>query len=154
MSTLADSPFEVVATAIKSVFDQEFAAEGFVMVFDRLHESLGRNRVDVGIAPTEDAPMDGNAVVQQTFVEVRFYDLWRQEISPETVVNPTRITGFAERFRRSLKEAGALDPATEMVWFFDVQRVTYPPDPTGNITRFHAQIRAFGNNAALVETTA
>lgn len=150
---MADSPFEAVAQAVIAVFNNEFASEQFVMIPDRLHESLGRSRVDVGIHPVEDVVNGRDAVVQETFVEVRFYDLWKQEISPETQVNPYRITGFAERFRDALRRAKATDPGTGQVWYFDVRRTAYPPDPTGNSSRFHMTIRAFGNNAGLIETT-
>lgn len=149
---MAGSPFATVAEAIKAIFDAEFAAEGFTMTLDKLHESLGRNRIEVGIAPTEDVVMANNSAVQETWVEVRFYDLWKQEIRPETSVDPTRITDFAERLRDALRRARATDPGTGQVWYFDVRRTTYPDDPTGNKTRFHMSIRAFGNNAGLVET--
>jgi hypothetical protein len=148
------SAYEVVATAIKTIFEDEFSEEQFVMIFDNLHESLGRSRVDVGIAPDEDVVSPANALVQETWVEVRFYDLWKQEISPETQVNPVRITNFAERFRDALRRQQATDPGTGQVWFFDVRRIRYPNDPTGNKTRFVASIRAYGNNANLVETVA
>lgn len=154
MSTLASSPFEAVAIAIKAVFDATFAAEQFVMIFDDLHESLGREYVAVGISPTEDLTRTTNALVQETWVEVKFYDLWRQEISPDTVVDPVTITAYAERFRNALRIASASDPGTGQVWYFDVRRITYPRDPTGNKTRFVATIRAFGNNSNLVETVA
>ena len=153
MSTLANpSAFDQIAGAIQTVFDTEFADEGFTMIRDRLHESLGRTRVDVGIAPEYDMPMERNAIVRETWVEVRFYDLWTPEISPETVVDPTKITVYAERLQSALRRARAMDPGTDEVWYFDVRRVNYPTDPTGNHTRFHALIRAYGNNAALIET--
>lgn len=154
MSTLASSPFEAVAIAVKAVFDATFATEQFVMVFDDLHESLGREYVAVGISPTEDITRAANALVQETWVEVKFYDLYPQEIDPNTGVDPTTITGYAERFRNALRGASASDPGTGQVWYFDVRRITYPRDPTGNKTRFVATIRAFGNNSNLVETVA
>lgn len=147
------SPFETVAIALKTIIDAEFAPEGFTAIFDNLHESLGRTRTEIGIAPTEEFVNERNAVVQESWVEVRFYDLWTQEISPDTVVDPTRIAGFAERFRDAIRRARASDPGTGMVWYFDVRRVEYPNDPTGNKTRFHATVRAFGNNSGLIETT-
>lgn len=149
---MADSPFETVALGVIDIFNAEFAAEGFQMVADDLHESMGRRRVDVAIAPSEDVRMSGNALVQETWVEVKFYDLWSEKIDPATVVNPFKITAYAERFRRALQRS-ATDPATGMVWYFDVMRIQYPRDPTGNKSRFVATIRAYGNNSALVETT-
>jgi hypothetical protein len=150
---MAGSAFETVALALKSVIDTEFAPEGYTAILDNLHESLGRTRVDIGIAPVEDTLMTGNDVVQETYVEVKFYHLWTQEISPSTIVNPTQITAYAERFRDAVRRAKLSDPGTGQVWYFDVRRVQYPSDPTGNKTRFVARVRAFGNNAGLVETT-
>lgn len=148
------SPFETVATAVIGVFNTEFAPEGFVMIPDRLHESLGRNSVAAGVSPVEDVANSRNRVVQETWVEVQFFDLWTDEIDPTTMVNPFTITGYAERFRDALRRAQAQDPGTGQVWYFDVDRVQYPNDPTGNKSRFVMTIRAFGNNSNLVETTA
>lgn len=144
--------FVTTASAIKAAFDTEFAPEGFVMRFDRLHESLGEKRVDVGIAPVEESVTASNALVSETILEVRFYDLWKtRQMSPDRTVDPTRITDFAERFKRCLRTHE--DPRTGQTWYFDVRRVTYPPDPSGNTTRFHATVRALGNNSNLIETT-
>lgn len=148
------SAFETVATAIKTVFETEFAAEGFKMIPDRLHESLGRERVAVGIAPTEERANLRSRIMSEHWLEVQFFDLWTDEISPDTMVNPFKITGYAERFKDALRRSQATDPGTGSVWFFDVDRITYPNDPTGNKTRFVATIRAFGNNSNLVETVA
>lgn len=147
------SAFETVATAIIGVFNTEFAAEGFTMIPDRLHESLGRERVAVGVSPVEDVSSPRNRIVQETWAEVQFFGLWTNEIDPETVVNPYVITGYAERLRDALRRSQATDPGTGRVWYFDVDRIQYPNDPTGNKTRFVATIRAFGNNSNLVETT-
>lgn len=151
---MADSPFEAVATAIIAVFNAEFAPEGFTMIPDNLHESLGRTRVAVGVAPVEDIVNQANNVLQETFAEVRFMGLWKQEIKPDTQVNPFTVTAYAERFRDAIRRTKATDPGTGQVWYFDVRRVWYPNDPTGNKTRFYMTLRAFGNNAGLVETSA
>jgi hypothetical protein len=147
------SAYEVAATAIKTVIDTEFAPEGISAIFDNLHDAQGRYRVAVGIAPEEDSAMSGNALVNATFIVVKFFDLWTDEIDPDTVVNPVKIATYAERFRRALLSAKATDPSTQQVWYFDVQRIRYPNDPTGNKSRFVASIRCLGNNAGLVETT-
>jgi hypothetical protein len=148
------SPFSTAAASIKQIFDTEFSAQGYVMTFDKLHEALGRDRVEVGIAPLRDVVNDRNALVQETFMEVRFYDLWRQEIDPTTQVDPTQITEYAERLRNALRNARATVIGTDQVWYFTVLSTEYPDDPTGNKTRFHMTVRAYGNNADLVETTA
>jgi hypothetical protein len=148
------SPYLTIASALQQIIAVEFEDEGFTAIRDNLHESLGRTRTDIGIAPTEDYPREDIEVTQETYVEIRFYDLWTQEITPETVVDPARITGFAERLKKAIFASQATDPGTDEVWYFSVKRCTFPNDPTGNKTRFHMTIRAYGNNAGLVETTA
>lgn len=150
---MAASPFETAATVVMQVFNDEFEPEGFTMIPDKLHEALGRRAVAAGIAPVEDVTSPGNALVQETYIEVRLYDLWTEEIDPETQINPFRITAFAERLRNALRVTRATDVGTGDVWFFDVRRTQYPDDPTGNKSRFHMVIRAYGNNSTLVETS-
>lgn len=147
------SAYEVIADALKSIIDAEFAPEGIEAIHDNLHESLGLERRECGIAPIEDAIPMSNGLVKETFVEVRFYDFWKREITPTTVVDPRIITNYAERFRRAVHAARANQVGTGIMWYFDVRRVQYPNDPTGNKTRFHAQVRGYGNNSGLVETT-
>ena len=149
---MASSAFEQAANAIKTYFDLEFAAESFVLQFDNLHESLGRYSVEVGIAPVEDTPKQGSMLELDTKVEIRFYDLWTDEIDPTTAVDPRRITGFAERFRECVRLASRSTPGSQELWFFDIERLWYPNDPTGNKSRFHALVRCVGNNNNLIET--
>jgi hypothetical protein len=146
------SPYATIANAVRLAFEDEFAAEGLKLRNDQLHPSLGRERVDCGIYPVESLPMPNNHAVMQHIVEVQVFDIWRKSQSPDTIVNPSKITEWSERFQRALAEFGARDPGTGAVWYFDVTRVRYPKDPTGNNTRFVATIRAFGDNVALSET--
>lgn len=150
---MAGSAFERVATSVKAVFDAEFATEQFRMQFDNLHEAVGRDRVAVGIAPVEDRANARTRIMQEAWLEVKFYGLWDDTIAPDTVINPFKITAYAERLRDALRRSQATDPGTGQVWFFDVDRTQYPNDPTGNKSRFVMTIRAFGNNANLTETT-
>lgn len=151
---MPDSPFYEVASALKEIIDAEFAPEGLVSVLDNIHEALGLDRPRIGIAPIEDLVNPLDAVVQETWVEVRFFDVWKKEISPETLIDPVRITDFAHRFRDAIRRHNEGLAGTDKVWYFDVRRVQYPNDPTGNKSRFVATIRAFGNNNGLVETAA
>ncbi len=151
---MADSPFEAVSNTIKTIFDAEFAVEQFQLIHDELHESLGREYVAAGVAPLEDVIQTKSRIVQETWVEVKLYDLWTQEISPDTVVDPRKITKYAERFREALRTAQTPNPGTNQIWFFNVVRTQYPRDPTGNKTRFVMTICAYGNNSNLIETTA
>ncbi len=146
------SAYEIIAEALATIITNEFTDLGLAVLHDNLHESLGRDRRECGIAPIEDGVPMSNGLVLETLVEVRFYDFWTQEISPTTVVDPRTITNYAERFRRAVQAGRASTPGTGTMWYFDVRRITYPPDPTGNKSRFHAQVRGYGNNSALVET--
>lgn len=153
MADPTTSAYLTVATALQQIIAAEFADEQFTAIRDNLHESLGRFKVDIGIAPVDDFPRDANEILKETVVEIRFYDLWTQEISPDTVVDPAQITGYARRLENAIRVAQATDPGTDEVWYFSIRRTSFPNDPTGNKTRFHMTIRAFGNNAGLVETT-
>lgn len=153
---MAASTFEAVASRIITIFNTEFLVEGFTMVPDNLHGSQGRTRVDVGIAPADDGDVvsANDNVVQETWLDVKFYGLWKQEIKPTTEVSPYIVTAYAERLRNALRAATATNPKTGQLWYFDIRRVRYPNDPTGNKTRFVMTIRAFGNNSGLIETIA
>jgi hypothetical protein len=148
------SPFEVAATGIITAFNAEFQPEGFVMVPDKLHESRGKRRVDVAVSPLRDTLMANNSVVQETYLFVQFYDIWDERIDPDTQVNPFAITSYAERFRQAVQRSQVEYEGSSQVWYFDVQSIEYPDDPTSNKTRFEAQVRAYGNNAGLIETSA
>lgn len=149
-------PYAIAATALKTIIDTEFEAERIVAVHDRVHDSLGHDGIYVGIAPVREAPTANNRAVQETWIEIRFFDLWDKMIDPEQEVDPFPIAGRAERLRRAIKSAvteGIVTTSGEM-WFMHVDRVDYPDDPTGNKSRFVMIVRAWGNNSALVETGA
>ena len=146
--------FTIISDAVIAAFNAEFAAEGFVMIPDRLHESLGRKRVAVGISPDEDSPNSRTRIAEEHYLTVQFYGLWDERIDPETQINPSIVVGYASRLKEALRQTQVADPGTDAVWYFDVDRVRYPNDPTGNKSRFEMTIRAWGSNQNLVETTA
>jgi hypothetical protein len=146
--------FAITATALQSIIETEFSDEGFKVQFDRLHESLGLNRVDIGVSPEEWYARGGDRNTKDTVVLVQFYDLWDKKVDPEQTVNPTRITGFADRFERAVQRQQIDFPGSTDVWYLNVDRVAFPNDPTGNKTRFHATVRATGDNHAILETMA
>jgi len=148
---MTNSPYQTVAEALELILNATFTAEGVVAIHDNLHPALGRNAVAVGIAPSYDQVNARNSAALEIWLEVRYYDLWTDEIDPGTIVDPRVIADKAERFRRAV-QAARVTAGTDQVWFFDVMRVEYPNDPTGNKSRFVATLRAFGNNSGLVET--
>ena len=146
------SSFQVAASGVISVFNTEFAAEGFKLIPDKPHDSLGFERVVAGVYPTEDVVQLGNALVQETYLEVKFLGLWDKQINPDQVVNPFIVTGYAERLKKALRAVSITDPQSNEMWYFQVLRTTYPDDPTGNKSRFIMSLRAYGDNPALLET--
>lgn len=145
------SPFEAAAAAIQAIIAVEFAVEGFTAILDDIHESVGWNGPRIGIAPMYDIPKPDGYIVQETWIQLQFFNSWVKDINPDQTVDPSIIANFAERFRRRARTT-SFNVGTQEVWYFNIERVDYPRDPTGNKTRFVATIRAFGQNAGLVET--
>lgn len=149
-------PYVIAAEALQTIIETEFAAEGFTAQHDQLHDSLGTERVEIGIAPAAEYRMTDNAVVNIFAIEIRFYDVWDKEIDPEQTVDPRRITGFSNRLKRAIQQSQATFPGggsgIPEVWYFDWVRTDYPNDPTGNKSRFHMRVEARGDNTALIET--
>ncbi|MBA3240087.1 MAG: hypothetical protein H0T60_02580 [Acidobacteria bacterium] len=149
------SGYEEAATALKGIIDGAFTVEGLTANHDKLHESLGYRRPELGISPLREDPLSGNMAVSTHHLFVQFYDSWDKKVDNEQQVNPFRIVQFAERFKVALQnQQHPFSGGTDRLWYFDVESITYPDDPTGNKTRFEATIRAFGRNSALVETSA
>jgi hypothetical protein len=144
------APETQARTALNTLITRTFSAEGFPVANDRLHGSLGSEGTRIGISPVQSRPRTGNSYALRMEILVQFYGKWNKEINPNQKVDPAKIEGFAERFRQALRTG---DPDTSSVWYFSLDRMSFPPDPTGNITRFEATIEALGNNTALLETT-
>lgn len=145
------SPYEEVANALKTIIDTEFSAEGYTALHDNLHPAVGEEGTRIGIAPEEETPRADNMLMNDTSVTVKFYRRWSADVDPSKKVDPRVIAGFAERLRNAVRTASITSSGG--FWYFNVVRVRYPNDPTGNKTRFEADIVAYGNNSALIETT-
>lgn len=148
----ATPPETQAREAMIALLGTEFAPEQFPVRDDKLHASLGSKATTLGVycARTISSPRD--RYVSEIEVVVQFYARYDLRVDPEQTVSPKPIEAFAERFRQAL-QAGSSDPNTGSVWYFTLERIDYPDDPTGNKTRFEAYLRARGNNTALVETT-
>ena len=64
------SPFEIAYAAVEAAITNEFAGEDVHVFADELHESLGAEEINVGIAPMRDSPMANGRVVQETWLHV------------------------------------------------------------------------------------
>ena len=142
-------PYHVAATALKTIIDAEFTDRSAAATHDKLHESLGYRRLEIGLSPIRRVLQPGNEIVAQQFILVQWYDLWDKEIDNEQTVNPFNIAEMAYRFETALESQSAT--ASNQVWFFKVPTIEFPDDPTGNKTRFEATVVAYGD-APLAET--
>lgn len=144
------APETEARATLKSILQATFTVDGFTVQDDHLHESLGIEGTRIGTSPVRTVPSSRDNSVAEMFILVQFYGKWNPRIDPNQSVDPATIEGFADRFRKALRTG---DPNTDGVWYFALQSITYPEDPTGNKTRFEATVIARGNNTALLETT-
>jgi hypothetical protein len=149
---MAESPYVIAATAVKTIIDTEFAPEGIVAEHDHLHESVGWDGSYAGISPDYERPEAGNMAALGIWIKVQLYLPWDKEINPFQVVDPRIIARYGQRFREAVRAANL--SYSGQFWFFNVMDLRYPHDPTGNKTRFEASVKAWAENNALVETTA
>lgn len=145
------SSYSQAAEALKTIIDAEFAPETYTALHDNLHPAVGREGTRIGIAPEVQEARAGNMVQQDIAITVKFYRRWDDAVDETKKVDPRPITEFAERFQNALR--GNNQVGTDSVWYFNVVRIRYPNDPTGNKTRFEADLVAYGTNPFLTETT-
>lgn len=148
---MSTSPYAEAAEALKAIIDAEWSAEGWTALHDNLHPAQGDQGVRIGIAPEEETPRAGNMVMTDIIITVKFYTRWDADVDYTKKVDPRVIAAHAERFRAAIRNAS--EPGTAGVWYFNLMRIRYPNDPTGNKTRFEADMVAYGTNTALIETT-
>jgi hypothetical protein len=146
------SPYTIAAAGVEQIILTEFAPEGVVPLHDEIHESLGESGRVVGISMDErgDAPMARNRVAQETWVKIKWWEEWTKEVDPTQIKDPRLIAELAHRLQQAL--AAAELTSSGDFWFFNWEGTEYPRDPVGNKTRFIMRVRAFGNNAGLLET--
>lgn len=147
------SPYTIAANGLATIIATEFTPEGVVPIHDELHESLGDTGRVVGISPDEqgEAPGTRNRVAQETVLKVKWFDKWEKNVDPDVVKDPRIIAEYAHRLQMAL--AAAELTYSGDFWFFNWEGTEYPRDPIGNKTRFIMRVRAYGNNASLLETS-
>ena len=144
------SAYADVADALKTIIDAEYAAEGWTAIHDNLHPAQGQSGVRIGIAPEEESGRAGNVIQNDISLTVKFYRRWDSDVDIHKKIDPREITGYAERFKKAVRLYNG--PNTARLWYFNLVRIRYPSDPVGNKSRFEADLVAYGNNAAFVET--
>lgn len=140
------APETVARTALKAGIEEEWKEEGYPVEDDKIHESLGTGGGVVAVYPIRSKPWSRDANVLDMELAVQFFCEYELEVNPEQRVPPDLIEEYAERFRKMLKD-GQIDPATSECWYFQLTDLKYTPDPTGNISRFVANLICRGNNS-------
>lgn len=146
------SPSTVLRQKLIGVINAEFAPENITAASDRLDESLGWDGTYVAVHPDIEEAYERDSQVQLARVIVQFYGRWDKRVDPKQQVDPTAIETLAERFKRACHAASSY-VGSQHDWFFQVERIEYPNDPTGNKTRFVAAVTGWAQNPSLVETT-
>ena len=145
-----ESPSTTIRGIIKDVLETEFAGDGLIVLDDRLHPSLGSDGAIAGVSPLNETEVDLQASTLVTRVRVQVYGFWDKQVDNAQTVDPSAIEAWAHRFRVALRAQA--QGTTGDFWFLRLVAVDYPPDPTGNITRFEAEVHGWGANSGLVET--
>jgi hypothetical protein len=144
-------PYVIAANGLAQIITTEFLAQGVVPIHDELHESLGEDGRIVSISIDREAPGARNRVGQEVFLRVQWFEKWTKEVDNAIVHDPRTIATLANRLQRAIAAANLTYSGD--FWFFNWEGTEYPRDPTGNKTRFIMSVKAWGNNAGLVETT-
>lgn len=149
------SPATLMRSALKSILETEFSDLNFAggVRDDRLHGALGTDGNYCATFPVEEVEMLGDVNVQNTAIGVQLFLRWNKKVDPKQTVDPSIIETVAHRAKRAIR-AGSQGLGQENLWFYRVTRLSYPPDPTGNITRFEAEVVGYGENAGVTETSA
>lgn len=144
---MTTSPATALRDRLRSIIDAEFTAEGIVTRSDKLHESLGSDGAVAAVYPDFEQPNDAVMVAQEAHIIVQFFNAYDLKIDPTQEVDPGVIENYAERFKRACKAGGSY-VGDQHDWYFNVVRIDYPDDPTGNKSRFVAEVTGFANNPA------
>jgi len=147
---MADA-YASAATELKTIVDTEFGGDGWTAAHDKLHPSMGSDGRVAGISPISQRPSQRNNSVKETLILVQIYDYWSKTINPYDQVNPLIISNIADRFERALERWQNTSTKTTDVWYFMVENVDYPEDPTGNKSRIEVTVKVVGDNTALTQ---
>ncbi len=115
----------------------------------KLHESLGSTDDGgpiAGVSPEEDPVNAGNQMLLEPVALVQVFLTWEKVVDNKRVVDPTPIMTLAGAFRVEIETRQ--NHNTDGLWFYNIERLWYPGDPTGQKTRFHARVKGVGDNPA------
>lgn len=147
---MSQDPSVAVCEAVAALVDDEFSVEGWETQHDRFGRSKGmgdpHDQAIIGVYPEREFPRPARVIQLQVPVVLQFHLGYDAEPDENIVRDPRIVAAFAGRLRRAF--AGQNSDVGDGVWFLQLGDIEYPPDPTGNITRFEARIEGTGSNAA------
>lgn len=148
------SPQTAMREFVLDTLNAEFAADSITFIDDKLHPALHDNLPLGGVFPAEDVDMPAQQLVLEMTCYVQLYLPWEKEIDPTQTVSPKPIEEAGERIRRALEaaEPNSSGDADVHLWEAHVTRISYPQDPTGNMTRLEATVFGRAQNSALTRT--
>lgn len=144
------SSYSIAANALAAICTATFPT--IPVVHDKVHEAVGYNGPRIGITPIREPMNTRDKLVKETWIEIRYMGRWDKEVTPDQQVDPRVITEQAALLLTAIRNTDVT--VSGDMWYFNVELIDYPDDPTGNKTRFFMTLRAWGNNTSLVETTA
>jgi hypothetical protein len=145
------APETVARGRLIAILEAEFGGDGVEVRSDKLNESLAIDKPLGAVYPGVSTENPRNGLVLDTVVYVQLFRRWDNAIDAAQTVDPADIEEWAERLRRAC-QADLADQAGEHMWYFRVQRIDFPDDPSGNKSRLLAAVNVDSSNPALVET--
>lgn len=154
MAAPETSVSERVATIANAVFAAEITA-GDITATE--HDKFGRSagmelaagKARMAVSANE-AREDFRRVIELVVpVTFQFHMAYDAEPDETLVRDPRAIQALAARFRTGFNETSG--PGADH-WFIRCKAVTYPDDPTGNKTRFEAEIEGRCSNPAALSS--
>lgn len=138
------STYVIAANALEQICAQTFPS--IPVQHDQLYPALGWKGPRIGIAPIREPMHVRNKLVRESWIEIRFFDQWVKDVDPGQAVDPRIVAAHADTLLNAIREATVT--VSGDMWYFNVEGVEYPDDPTGNKTRLEAQIEASAANPA------
>ena len=133
----------------------EFSAEGIKFLNDKLHDSKGREGNIGAVYPGPTQVQSNNELILEPTAYIQLFGKWEAVVDPDRTIDPTPVEEWAERIRRVCQSDGVegTTGGNKHLWWYSVQRIDYPPDPGGNISRLLVTVVGKAQNPALIETT-
>jgi hypothetical protein len=137
------------------VLTAEFKPEGIRFLNDKLHDSKGREGAIGAVYPGPSQVQSNNELIVEPTAYIQLFGKWTAEVDPDKTIDPTPVEECAERIRRACHSDGfeGTEGGDEHLWWYSVQRVEFPPDPGGNISRLLVTVVGKAQNPALSETS-